>query len=159
MTYQPTAWKTGDIITEAKINNLEDGVSAAHSAAYGHWIPAGEKTPGGDSLDVSFYDVHSTENAAGQVHLTAYLAVNSKVEAGEPFGIAYSDNASDWTGGIGEGTIITHEEATDSSLGAQIVKAEAKKDTSGTLYFVLLAERELAARSRFVLLLNLQRLD
>lgn len=32
MTYNKTTWKTGDVITEDKLNNIENGIEATSSA-------------------------------------------------------------------------------------------------------------------------------
>lgn len=43
MSYTPTNWQAGDIITAAKLNNMESGIANAGGSEYDIIIDAGEE--------------------------------------------------------------------------------------------------------------------
>lgn len=94
MSYEPTTWVTGDIITATKLNNIESGVQSVSSSytpttwATGDIITAtklnnieqGIANAGGGSSDFSTAEVTFVNNTADKVLLGAAALV---VEEGE----------------------------------------------------------------------------
>lgn len=51
MAYEPTTWKTGDVVTSAKLNKLEQGVTAAGGLVVTMTVTFGETDPERAVLD------------------------------------------------------------------------------------------------------------
>lgn len=77
MAYEPTQWKTGDVVTSAKLNKLEQGVAGA----------------GGDGALVVniFYDEDTVKFVADKTVNEILTAVNAGV-----FVYAYIDDGDTW---------------------------------------------------------------
>lgn len=62
MTYEPTTWKSGDVVTSAKLNKLENGVAAAG----GMFVMHETVVEGTATLDANYNQV-SAAIEAGQL--------------------------------------------------------------------------------------------
>lgn len=57
MSYEPTNWKTGDVVTSAKLNKLENGV-ANGSVMVVHKVARGESLDDGYQLDKTWQEIY-----------------------------------------------------------------------------------------------------
>lgn len=55
MSYEPTEWRTGDIISSEKLNKLEEGVASASSGGGIYYV----NVVGGSTLDKNFSEINS----------------------------------------------------------------------------------------------------
>ena len=54
MAYEPTTWKSGDVVTSAKLNKLENGVKDAGPLMIGFSVFG----PNGETLDHTWQQIH-----------------------------------------------------------------------------------------------------
>lgn len=79
MSYDPTQWKSGDVVTSAKLNKMEQGIAAANestSQIYEIEVTAGEETQDIDNKDSVTYNNLLADITAGKnvwVKLTTIL--------------------------------------------------------------------------------------
>lgn len=69
MSYEPTVWKNGDVITPEKLNKIEQGVAGGGGALIIEW-------DGESDLDVSYQDVLDAVNADKRVEMKSPIGSN-----------------------------------------------------------------------------------
>lgn len=57
MAYEKQTWKTGDVVTSAKLNHMEDGIAAAYEVMVIGGFTLGETGPSGTS-DKTWKEIH-----------------------------------------------------------------------------------------------------
>lgn len=62
MSYEPTVWKNGDVITPEKLNKIEQGVAGGGGALIIEW-------DGENDLDVTYQDILDAVNAGKRVEM------------------------------------------------------------------------------------------
>lgn len=82
MSYDPTNWKTGDVVTSAKLNKLEQGVAAGSGVLVVH--SNYDETSGTEVLDKTAFEIFSASsdgkvvisafNSGGQMIVTSFLS-------------------------------------------------------------------------------------
>lgn len=106
MAYEPTTWKSGDVVTSTKLNKLENGV--ANASALIVTIEDGEES--GYVADATYAEIGAAIDAGGivianynsvmmfvaavGVPANYYLAFGSMVEEGEMTAFRFLFNAS-----------------------------------------------------------------
>lgn len=58
MSYEPTTWKDGDLVTSAKLNKIEQGIAAGSGILIVHIIVDGENPP---VLDKTWQEIHDAD--------------------------------------------------------------------------------------------------
>ena len=58
MSYEPTQWKDGDLVTSAKLNKIEQGIAAGGGILIVHQIDNGEDAP---TLDKTWQEIHDAD--------------------------------------------------------------------------------------------------
>lgn len=89
MSYEPTEWKTGDVVTSAKLNKLEQGVADAGGILV---LPAPDNT---GALSETWQTIYDTASAGTLVF------INYNVEVGTPN--VFHDIVSEI--GVGDGSV------------------------------------------------------
>lgn len=102
MSYEPTEWKTGDVVTAAKLNKLEDGVANAGGGGSGgglvvHMVEDLEAETA--TLDKTWAEINAVVMNGGSVYLTFgmgdYYAIQSVfVNSGEYYYVMFVYPAS-----------------------------------------------------------------
>lgn len=72
MSYEPTTWKSGDIVTSAKLNKLEQGVANAGGYLVVHVSMDGEEGSATYTLDKTWQEIYDAVSAG----IPAFLLLN-----------------------------------------------------------------------------------
>lgn len=103
MSYEPTNWKSGDVVTSAKLNKLEQGVADAGGGNVLVVHITDDEGLDGYVADKTFAEISAAVNA-GKVVFAVYFD--------EIFPIAYFDNDEEHIAAIFKDYIIRPEENT-----------------------------------------------
>lgn len=100
MQYEKSTWQSGDVITSAKLNNMEDGIDKLNYFDINFEFT---ETPGEATLDKTLAEVQAAHEAGQKVWLTGYID-GAGVRA-EVTGFVYNGNSLEaWTANITEDT-------------------------------------------------------
>lgn len=115
MSYTPTEWATGDIVTAEKLNNMESGISAASASGGSGLLEVVKIGPGTFTLgDVSYNDVRALL-AKGIVPIAHYT--NTEDESFHEFSLFYQIQYTEGTGyGVDFNDFFFLSETADGTL-------------------------------------------
>lgn len=84
MSYEPTNWKDGDLVTSAKLNKIEQGIAAGGGVLIAHIILNGENPP---TLDKTWQEIHDADACyiieRDDEHANRYLVRGTSIDDGE----------------------------------------------------------------------------
>lgn len=91
MSYTKNTWETGDVVTAAKLNNMENGIAAACQVLFVHESVDYSEDSTTYTLDKTWQEIHD----ALEVGIAVLFKVNNETEVGQMFiSSAYLDEAS-----------------------------------------------------------------
>ena len=106
MSYEPTNWKDGDIVTSAKLNKLEQGVAGAGGILIANVV----NDNGNDRLDKTWQEIHDSEAIIVRWPLDNnidYYFVDNVFYSGNDYIVRYTVCTTDV--GIEHINFVTHE--------------------------------------------------